>query len=208
MKHETTTTARRVSELLVELAEGLKCGRFAIGGDDGRIELQPSPAISVGLKIRRSGTKESLRLDLAWTRSAAPLEIITGGQAVAARDEATAENDDDDDAERDEAEVDDVEDEAVDVDEAEVDDVDEVDEVESGDAESNDEPLPLDSLSRERLYELARSAEIEGRSGMDKQQLVEALTPVISIADLNRDDREALAEVRDGGEEDRAARAG
>lgn len=212
MKHETTTTARRASELLVELAEGLRSGRFAIGGDDTRIELQPSPAICVGLKIRRSGAKESLRLDLAWTRSAAPLEIITGGE-IAAREEAIAANhsevdeDESDEAESAEVESDEAEDAEVEAAEVESDEAEEA-EVEAADDAMNDEALPLDSLSRERLYELARGAEIEGRSGMDKQELVEALTPVISIADLNRDDREALAEVLDEGEEARAACSG
>ncbi|MEZ4380792.1 MAG: amphi-Trp domain-containing protein [Nannocystaceae bacterium] len=220
MNHETTTTAARVSELLTQLAEGLRSGRFVIGRDDARIELRPSPAICVGLKVRSGGSKETLRLDLEWSRAAVPLEIFSGGdiprparsddEAEAASDDAEASADEDDDAETDADETDEDEGEDAEVD-AGSDDDEEEEADDDADAEADDapadnvEPLPLDALSRERLYELARGAEIDGRSSMDKQELVEALTPVISMEDLNPDDREALALSRDGGEEARAA---
>lgn len=66
----------------------------------------------------------------------------------------------------------------------------------NGTTEGHDEPAHsevdlskvLDSLSRERLYELAQKAELQGRSTMDKAQLASELVHSITVADLTRDD--------------------
>lgn len=39
-----------------------------------------------------------------------------------------------------------------------------------------DEPAPLDSLTKDELYEMAQEADIEGRSSMSKEELIKALS--------------------------------
>lgn len=54
----------------------------------------------------------------------------------------------------------------------------------------------LDDLSRDRLYELAQSHDIAGRSSMDKAELVVALDEVMEVDDLNKEDLAVVAAAR------------
>jgi len=153
--------------LLEGLVDGLRRGELRLEHSEHGLILRPDGAIEVQLEARHKPERETLELSLAWTPSAcAP--VLRIGAAGQTRAIASADGDADDDAH-----------ELV-IDAAAPDELLEVDEA------------ALAELPRDRLYELAKAVELDGRSQLPKRALARALCDYDIWPLLRADERDQV----------------
>ncbi len=69
LEYEVQTTLPECIKYLEELVGGLKRGQVVLKHRAEAIELRPGSVVSLGMKAKQKGAKESLEFEIEWKRS-------------------------------------------------------------------------------------------------------------------------------------------
>ena len=85
LEYEVKTTLATCVEQLEELVLGLKSGRLVLENRTEALQLHPATVVSLRVKARQKGAKESIDIELDWKRE--PRVNVGGAEYLEIRGE-------------------------------------------------------------------------------------------------------------------------